>query len=345
MIPPPYANRPPENAAELELPAMQRLESRKDSGCSVTEGPFKLRRSSSGWRTIFPSLHVWSQRRTSDKFDQQLQAFLIGIGTLSSNGCASASEVIRIQNAVRQAIPAEVYDAFLHRYRNLPGASFEGLGPGMRLSIDRAEYDRARKFRGTVVVYYRIARNSRAQLRFRRVRIERHGDTRPRPGDLDVGTRFHNDFYIRLFFSGNLVTENKNYAALIVGTRTLKHMDEITQMLDAHPRSGCPRRGIGDADADCEPFFGSVTVSAELRIKVNGKKLFVAPGMDVQRVLAEAGESLCEKNPRALRIERDFLGYPVKILFNPAADSIMRLAVAANDQIFCSAAATPHLQQ
>lgn len=345
VIPPPYANRSPGKRVELQIPAAQGMEGRKDRGCSVTEGPFRLLRNSSGWRAVFPSLQMWSQKLTGDASRQQLETFLSRIGTLSSSGCIPASRVIRIQNAVRQAIPSEVYDVLRRRYRYVPSVSFVELEPGMRLTIDRAEYDRSSKFRGTAVVYYRITRNSRAQLRFRRVKVERHGGAPVRPGDLDVSTRFSDDFYIRLFFSGNLVTENVNYAALIVGTRSLKHMAEVTRVLETHPQSGCPKKGISDAGADCESFSGSVTVSAELSIKVNGKKLFVAPGTDVRRVFAEAGETACENNPYALRIERDFMGHPVKIAFNPAADSIMHLTVAVNDRIFCSAASAAHIRQ
>lgn len=338
VIPPPYADRSPEKRAGVDLLATKRAWAGSSNRCSIASGPFRLSRTPSEWRATFPSLQVWSRQQADGVFHQQFESFLDLIGSLRATGCISVPEIVRLREAMRQAIPTAVYGTLFHRHEYGLSRGFVELEPGMRLIIDRAEYNRSGKFRGTTMIYYRITRASKAQLRFRQVKVERHGDARLLEADLDVATRFRTDLYIRLFFSGNLVPENLNYAALLVGTRMLKRMEALSRALKAHPQGGCPNEPNNDVGVHCKPFFGLVTVSVELRVRVNSKKFFVGPQTDVQSILAKAGETACQKNPHVLRIERQFRGHPVRLVFDPATDSIMHLVVKPDDRIYCSAA-------
>ena len=341
VIPPPYTKLSPEKRVEVEFPLTQKLQRGASDDCSVKSGPFKLSSTAkpSQWKAALPSLRTWTKSLAQDTFHQQFENFLDQIGTLSDNGCMSSSESVLLQEAVRESVPVRPAETLLYRYGYRPGPGFVDLEPGMRLVVERAEYDQSDKFKGTSIVDYQITRNSRAWLRFRPVEVKRQGESRVPTSDLDLGARVNKMLFSRLFFSGNPVPKNLDYTAMILGTRSRKQMEEITRALQAHPQSGCATDSNGDAS--CKPFIGSVTVSAELKVTVNGKEVFVGPQVTLRGVLAAADVARCEDKLKALRIEREFLGRPVKIVFDPTANSILNLVVIGNDRIFCSTAALP----
>jgi hypothetical protein len=242
---------------------------------------------------------------------------------------------VLFEQAVRQAIPVATPQTLLYRYGYSAGEGVISLEPGMRLVIQRAEYNKSHKFLGTEIVYYKIARDPEGRLRIRSEKTERRGQAHILVEDVDLGKQVRGANYVRLFFSGNFVPHDLNYSALVIGARSLKHMEAIARNLRAHPQNGCPSKSVNDAD--CKPYLDMVTVVAELGVKVNGKKVFVAPGDNVQEALERAGKVSCVKDIRTLRIEREFLGHPVRIEFDPKTESALHLDLVANDRISCSA--------
>ncbi|MGH9377633.1 MAG: hypothetical protein ACRD1I_02425 [Terriglobia bacterium] len=337
VIPPPYSEHSPGNKVEVEFPLSRRLQRGKSGDCSVKSGPFRLSAKPSHWKAALPSLRTWTKSLARDTFHQQFENFLDQIGTLSDNGCISSNESVLLQKVVRESVPVRPQETLLYRYGYRPGPGFVDLEPGMRLVVERAEYDQSDKFKGTSIVDYQITRNSRAWLRFRPAEVKRQGKSRVPTGDLDLDARVNKMLYCRLFFSGNLVPKNLDYTAMIIGTHSRKQMEEITQALQEHPQSGCAMDLI--KNASCKPFIGSVTVSAELKVTVNGKEVFIGPQATLQGALAAAGAARCEDNLKALRVERKFLGRPAKLVFDPPVNSILNLIVVGNDRIFCSASA------
>jgi hypothetical protein len=335
VLPPPYSNRAPGKTTRCDLPARENLRPGNGTQCSAASGPFRLNGTASGGNVALPSLRTWSRESAEGAFHQHFEDFIGQIAALAGKGCISVRRAVRFEEGIRQAVPVTVHDTMLYRYRYMAGTSFINLEPGMRLLIQRAEYDRSGEFQGTETVYYRILRDSGGTLHIRPVKAVHEGRARTLPDDLDLGDRIRGDIYARLFLSGNLVPRDLNYAALVMGARSLTGMTAITRELETHPEAGCPAQS--NNDVVCKPYSGLVTAVAELGVRVNGKKLFVTPGANLRGVLAKAGKSSCAADLHSLRVEREFLGHPIRIVFNPATDAIMHLTVVANDRIDCSA--------
>lgn len=335
VIPPPYANVSPGKTLRFELASGNGKGLVNSRDCSAVSGPLKLLGVSSGWTMTLPSLRAWSREAANGVFHQHIEDILGQIDVLALRGCMSVSKAMLFEQAVLEAVPVAIPQTPLYRYGYSAGGGVINLEPGMRLVIQRAEYDRSHKFLGTEIVYCKITRDPKGGLHIRSVKTERRGHARIFPGDVNLGEEVRGANYLRLYFSGKFVPHNLNYSALVVGTRSLKHMEEIARELRAHPQNGCPART--GKDAACKPYFGMVTVVAELGVKMNGTKVFVAPGDNVRAALEKTGNASCVKDIRALRIEREFLGHPVRVKFDPKTESALHLDLVANDRISCSA--------
>jgi hypothetical protein len=335
VIPPPYSKLAPGKTVRFELQAGKRARAEQHNGCSVASGPFKLSATVQGWNATLPSLRTWSRETESGVFRRHFESFVRLISALADKGCISVPEALKMETGLREAVPVDVRDTMLYRYGYSAGEGVIDLEPGMRLTIQRAEYNRSDEFQGTETVYYRIRRDSEARLQIHVLKSEHCGQARMLPGDLDLADRVRGDFHARLFFSGNLVPRNLSYSALVVGTRSLQEMEAIASELRAHPQNGCPAQSTNDSA--CKPYLGMVTVVAELGVKVNGKEVFVPPGDNVQNALEKAGRASCVRDLRALRVERGFLGHPVNVVFDPTTDAVLRMDLVAGDRISCSA--------
>jgi hypothetical protein len=334
VIPPPYANVSSGKSIRFEFGSGNGKGLVRSKDCSAVSGPFKLFGTPSGWKATLPSLRTWRSETANGAFYRHFEDFLGQIDALATSGCILNSQAALFEQAVREAVPVAMRDTMLYTYGYSAGDGVINLEPGMRLVIQRAEYNQSGEFQGTETIYYKVTRDSKGRLRFRSVKSLHQGHARILPGDLDLGNRVGSDIRARLYFSGNLVPPNLNYSALVIGTRSLKHTEAIARELRAHPQNGCPPRS--GKDAYCKPYLGMVTVVAELGVKVNGKKVFVAPGDNVRMALERAGRASCVNALRALRIERQFLGRPVRIAFDPTTESVLHLDLVADDRISCS---------
>lgn len=340
VIPPPYANVTFGKTIRFEFADGNRKGLVRSKDCSAVSGPFKLLGAPSGWTATLPSLRTWSHETASGVFHQHFEDFLRQIDARARRGCIPVSRAMQFEQAVREAVPAAVPQTLPYRYGYSAGEGVISLEPGMRLVIQRAEYNKSHKFQGTEIIHYKIARDPKGRLHIRCEKTEHRGQARILPGDVDLGKQVRGANYVRLFFSGMFVPHNLNYSALVIGTRTLQHMEAIAHNLQEHPQNGCPDRSVNDAQ--CKPYFGIVTVVAQLGINVNGKKVFVAPGDNVQEALQGAGRASCARHLRALHIKRQFLGHPVRIEFDPRTESALHLELVTNDRISCSANDTTH---
>jgi hypothetical protein len=115
-------------------------------------------------------------------------------------------------------------------------------------------------------------------------------------------------------------------------------MDEISRNIQSEPEKGCPVEP--EAEMECTPFLGAVTVSAELPVEINGRQVLIGPGETIRWLLSEQGMSECESNPGGLRIKREFFNRLVPVDFDLKTDSILDLVPLANDRIACLGGST-----
>ncbi|MGD0227250.1 MAG: hypothetical protein ABSF71_33410 [Terriglobia bacterium] len=331
VVPPPYWQEPPGKPIKLQLVPSQSGVSA--SGCSADSGLFRAslaRGSSPKWSVTLPSWESWQASLASGSFP--FDHFLDELGKLETRGCLSAGAGALLEQAVRESVPVMVHDSLRYRYDWQEFEGFIGLEPGMRLRIERAEYNPAGKIAGTSTTYYQIERDSHRAIAFRLLgpkQVNTPDDALP---DRNLATSVRDMFYARLFLSGAHVPNNLRYTALIAGTRTRERMEEIAESLKEHPDTGCPQGP--EQQVNCMIFRGPVTASVELQVSVNGQQVFAGLERDVRSLFDEPARPCAL---RSLRVERRYLNKYVPVEFSIADDSVLGLMLVGGDRIVCPA--------
>jgi hypothetical protein len=334
VFPPPFWREPPGKPIKLQLSPQQ--SGVPASGCSVESVPFRAsigRGSPPKWSVTLPSWESWQASVASGAFPQEFDHFLDELGKLETKGCLSADAGAQLERAVRESVPVMVHDSLRYRYDWQEFEGSIGLEPGMRLRVERAEYNSAGKIAGTTTTYYQVERDSHRAIAFRLLGPKPANIPDDALPDRDLATTVRDVYYARLFLSGAHVPNNSRYTALIVGTRSQTRMEEIAKSLKEHPEAGCPQTPGGGAS--CMIFPGQVTASVELQVSVNGQQVFAGVERSVQS-LFDAPARPCA--PRSLRIERRYLNKYVPVEFGSADDSALGLMLFGGDRILCSAA-------
>ncbi len=309
----------------------------KKTDCSTSGGLLELSRAGHSfrdWGAVLPSLETWLDKNSSGKLHEEFQESLDQIGRLEAGGCISARERMAIEQVARESVPAAVHETMYFRYDDEGGGGFIDLEPGMRLKVERAHFAPSGKFQGTSTVYYQIVLDSHGAIGFRLTEASATSSASPNLQDRALDGR--GAAYERLFFLGKLVPPNLNYSAMVVGTRSRDRLEAITREFQTRAERGCPSGAEGEVE--CTLFQGSVTVSAELRVTINKRPVFVGPGTTLRSLLLQAKQRGCENNIRSLRIEREFLNRPIQVEFDSVGASIFDLVVVDGDRISCTPA-------
>ena len=333
VVPPPYWQEPPGKSIKLQLSLPQNGASA--SGCSLDSGLFRAalaRGSSPKWSVTLPSREAWQTSLASGPFPQEFDHFLDELGELETKGCLSAGAGALLEQAVRESVPFMVHDTLRYRYDWQEFEGFIGLELGMRLRIERAEYNPAGKIAGTSTTYYQVERDSHRTIAFRLLGPKQMNTPDDALPDRNLATSVRDMFYARLFLSGAHVPNNLRYTAVIIGTRTQGRMEELAKSRKVHPEAGCPQGPEGEGS--CMIFQGPVTVSVELQVTVNGQQVFAGLERDVRSLFDERARP-CALG--SLRIERRYLNKYVPVEFSFADDSALGLMLVGGDRIVCPA--------
>lgn len=334
LIPPLYWHESESKRVMVRLPISRGVAILPRENCSLAGALFKisLHKDSSAWVGTLPSLNEWEKSVSRGSFHQEFEDFLDQIDDRGDHGCFDPRVGPLLARAVKESVPTLIHETDYYRYGYQLGSGSVDLEPGMRLKIVRAEFDKSAKFERTRTVSYRVVSDSGGTLGFE---LEKDGSEplADLNGDGQMLTaRDKGMLYNRLFFSGKDVPPNVSYAAVIVGTRSLRRMNEISRQLRTQPETACP-----DADTEtvCVRFQGAVTVSVELPVLINGRQTFVGTGQTLRGFLNDEGLAACETHPKYLRIKREFLNARVPVDFDADKGSILDLTLFSNDRITC----------
>ena len=241
LVPPPYWNYPANREIRTRLSIPTAAGHSHHTGCSAAVGPFGLSRvktSFSEWTAKLPSLKHWQESMASGSFDQDFESFRNQIGKLAERGCFDQSARVLLDQAMRESIPVRINETYYYRYEYRLGTGFIDLVPGMQLKIERADFDPSGKFQGTHTLDYEIVRDSHRTIRYELEKTEKATDESA--ADRQFAAHQTGMLFERLFFLGKQVPPNLNYSAMVVGTRSPEHLEEIARTVKARPETGCP---------------------------------------------------------------------------------------------------------
>ena len=254
--------------------------------------------------------------------DQKVDAMVSAPERLADRGCLGVGSAIELRRVLRDSIPVQPGQDLYSSYGYRPGGLGFDVRPGMRLKVQRAHFQGAGRtindLIGTSTVYYQFLGS-----KFGRPVVEL--DTR-KLEDLKLGMALDapaRPIY-RLFFLTSYLKQGLRRSALLLGAKSVTHLQEMERKIVANPAVGCEELD----PAACVSFDGDVTVSAEVLVTVNGGAMWAEWGASVASLLRK----LKAEQATDLRLRRAFHGHLVPFDAN-SADQLKRTALVAGDEL------------
>jgi hypothetical protein len=255
-----------------------------------------------------------------------------------SKGCFSATEDQRIRRAVAERFPLPPSIAYRYELGSYDTTGFFELTPDFRLNVVSPIYQDGQTKTiehqlGYEVSYYSF----RSAANDARVRASLTSVTEFRTGEHETpkaAPQNRVDFpaspnYFRLVLKTERSSTKQITLTFLLGSPEKQQLDAGTKQLQAASIDSC--RAVALSGVACISFPFDFGVSAELRVRMNGREAFVQlDGI----VLGALGLRDFEADvPTNLRITRLYQGRRVPVTFDPAEKDILRLTMMPGDQL------------
>jgi hypothetical protein len=317
----------------------------QQTDCGIDRGPIAIRwrgrtayvRVKSGSDLLgFGQGNVNGQQIVLDPL-QYINEFRKGLMALESNGCLHMGEGQTLAANIAEKLPFPPFIAYLLRFGAFDLDQFIDLTPDFRLRVVYPIYSAAdspgsREIAGVETVYYEIVPDQKDG----RVRISpiNGKDSSPNGGQApksakQIATQFPNSFsYFRLILKKGISSKDPVTLAIVLSSGDRKHLEDATQELNNGTEPSC--RAIASADANCIMFPPLTGVSAEIRVKVNGKEAYARLGAQVNELIRDVGT---DDIPRSVQVRRMFSKGLVPINTDSGDKDILALILMPGDVI------------
>jgi hypothetical protein len=317
------------------------------SVCISQQSPFRLEYASGspeGMKIVLPAPEIWvgaleggTQSGEGDVMES-FHSFLADLDRFQEAGCfASINSPIR--DYLLQSMPMRPSDSLFNAYGYRRERSGLDLRPGVRLKIDRAYFRPAgageeegslSNYLGVSTLSFDVGLSSDGKIRFREGRPQLFSPDslkeHPEEGSGDLALREAPEQpYYRLLFYTYVVPSQNVISAAIIGASNASQLDEMQLQLSTHPEDGCSV-AVEVGGQNCFEFKGFVTLSAQVRVELNGKSQFVDWGTKVRGVVPS-------KALKALTIQRQFMGAYYDVRFDPTNTDIFSLTLVGGDRL------------
>lgn len=281
------------------------------SRCDVPAGTFRLKR-----RGRHSEVAI---RKTALDFTGRIPVELLkdfGVFRSELARCGSDEALARLV-AERLALPSQVlvhlcYGSFAH-------LGFIDLVTNFRLRVVSPSA-------GAVEFATYEIRPDRGRLRLTLTAVETsvqgkvQPSARPRDGYL-LGV---SGVCLRLFLLTRVSSSDHDVA--ILEATSPEAMERATEAFEARPE-GCAKM------PGCVPVPKGVAVMPEVRVRVQGRPVFIPLGATVRSALAAAGEETPARVTSRLRILRPFDGRLVPVRFDATESAILRLSLVGGEEL------------
>ena len=132
--------------------------------------------------------------------------------------------------------------------------------------------------------------------------------------------------YFRLLFRNDL--SSSNHSATIISAGDETQLNEATRLRESGPVDSC--EGVSVQGATCTTFGAAFGVNAEMRVRVNGREVFVRVGGTVRDAIELRRPAAAPPN---LMVRRLYQGRLIPITFDPASQDILGLVLMPGDEI------------
>jgi hypothetical protein len=268
---------------------------------------------------------------------QDIGTFHTQLLQLESKGCFDSVEARRIRRAVAERFPLPPSIAYRYQLGSYDTTGFIELTPDFRLNVVTPIYDGESQTLenqiGYEIAYYNFAPaagDARVAASLTSVAEFRPGQ----PETLKTTSRNRMDFptspnYFHVAFKTEKTSARHVTRAFLLSSADALQLDAGTKQLQATSVDTC--EAVSTSSVKCIGFPQNFGVSAELRVRVNHKEVFVQ--LDGIVLDALGLPSLSVPVPRHLRVTRLFQGRRVPIAFDPTKKDILALTLMPGDEI------------
>jgi hypothetical protein len=269
---------------------------------------------------------------------QEIEKFHAELLERESRGCFSSTDARRVRRAVAERFPLPPSIAYRYELGSYDTTGFFELTSDFRLNVVSPIYpgDQPKTIEhqlGYEVSYYSF----RSAANDGRVRASLTSVTEFRTGEHETpkaAPQNRVDFpaspnYFRLVLKTERSSTKQITLTFVLGSADEQQLDAGTKQLQAASIASCQAVTVSGMTCISFPFdFG---VSAELRVRLNGREAFVQlDGI----VLGALGLRDFEADvPTNLRITRLYQGRRVPVMFDPATKDIFWLSLMPGDEL------------
>jgi hypothetical protein len=275
---------------------------------------------------------------------EALFAVLADLDQLREAGCFPDTK-LSIRNFILQSLPMKSTDSLFNYYGYLADRRGLDLTPEIRLKIERAyfkaaevgeEEQSAKLFLGVSTAYFNLQLASNGKIRFQQKGTAIYTPPslvhRVQDGILDLGARsIPQEPHFRLLFNTYLVPQKHTRSTAIIGAAHISQLDQLDKELRAHPDEDC-ENAAATCGAVCFGFAGFVTLTPQVKVKLNRETKFVDLGTRVKDLLSRSQPDAL----KSLKIQRQFLDSYYDLQFDPADRNVLSLALVAGDRVTLS---------
>jgi hypothetical protein len=269
---------------------------------------------------------------------RSIESFRVDLGKLEWTGCLKSGEAQRLRQILTEHLPFPPYIAFLFRFGSCDVTGILDLTPDFRLQIGSPLYSPGAThvtdhLIGHETAFYvlRSAQNDdRLQISLASVTETL---TRQPPVEESVsknGLSFPQSFnHTRLLFRTRTDATAHASIATLLFTEDPSKLDEATTQRESSSVDSCESVTVsGVTCLTIPPGFG---VAPELRVRVNGKDVYVIVGGALEDAI---GSSAYENDIlKTLQVRRLYQGHLIPIQFDSSSRDILRLVLIPGDDL------------
>lgn len=312
--------------------------------CSIHEPLFSLYskpKKAKRWTAEIPSPQA-SEEAGDDKIRSEFAAFVVHVTELERRGCLPPNSSLSLVPFVAESLAVPLTETLFYRYSYRSGQGIVDLVPGMRLEIQRAEFttpsedeQKLANYIGERTCFYEVRGHRGNELALRLTKVKASGGLAGPPApdlpEFSLPSQIAGARIARLFLLTLFVSKGRKRAAIVVGARQLRQMQEATAAIANDPLIQCS--AIEAQGASCVAFEGNVTVSSEIAVNVNGQRRYVLLKSSVGDIIAQARGAWEDVVPQSLAVTRLFHGKHVPVEFDHSDQTILKLPALAGDRL------------
>lgn len=267
--------------------------------------------------------------------------FLDRLYELEQRSCFGPTAYFVALNRISESVPVLVSDALFFKYSFGAGA-FVNLTSGMRLHINRSLFrdapggaETVASYLGERTVYYRIVDKQGNELALRLSGIENSAGRQSKSDRQFQDTRLAQDFStsraLRLFLFTLFVPNHERRAALLIGAQTPEELTQATAAVAKNPEIPCEQ--LVSLGVECGSLDGTVSMSVDMDVAVNGKMNYFPIGSTGESVLESIPKPELASALKTLRIQRLFRGKYADLQFDQSNQTFSKIALFAGDRL------------